>query len=138
MSLLALLLWSCSMSDNQAPTAGQGAASILGAVSTGFSTIGNYAASQRREGQAETVLGLATGQREASATQAVNEAEANAALAVAAARLANEQRTMRAAQSGQQPQPSGNAGTVIAVVLAAGAVGGAAWWYFGSRRKGGR
>lgn len=112
-------------------------ASGVGAATTGINTITGYLRGQRTEGSAETLYGIGTTALQQQASQAVNAAEANRLLSVAAARLAHDQQQAAASQQTANHQaPSSKSSSVGLIVLGVASVGaaGAAWWYL--RRKG--
>ncbi len=127
-------------------------ASGVGAATAGINTVTGYLRGQRAEETAATLYGIGTAALEQQTSQAINAAEANRLLSVAAARLLPEVRTSRthavrgthdqqqsataqhtATQQHDQPAQSSNDGLIVLGVAGIGAAG-AAWWYF--RRRG--
>ena len=113
-------------------------ASGVGAATAGINTVTGYLRGQRAEETAATLYGIGTAALEQQTSQAINAAEANRLLSVAAARLTHDQQQSATAQhtatqQHDQPAQSSNDGLIVLGVAGIGAAG-AAWWYF--RRRG--
>lgn len=107
-------------------------ASGVGAATAGVNAVTGYLRGQRTEQTAETLYGIGTTALQQQTTQAINDAEANRLISVAAARLAHDRQQsaiaqQTATQQHDHPAQSSSAGLIVLGVASIGAAG-AAWW----------